>query len=130
MKKNSLQSMKLTDKSFWIVWTIAELLILSSCIYMSVHSKFIGVISVFGASQPLMTVLTLYKKKHRNGALTNLIIICLYSIYSIYISIVGQDANGWGWVLCMIVFPIIQLILLLLFWGIQKLAEITAQNER
>ena len=122
--------MRLTDKRFWIVWAIAELLILSSCIYMSVHSKFIGVISVFGASQPLMTVLTLYKKKNRNRALTNLIIICLYSIYSIYISIVGQDANGWGWVFCMIVFPIIQLILLLLFWGIQKLAEITAQNER
>lgn len=122
--------MKLTDKRFWIVWAIAELLILSSCIYMSVHSKFIGVISVFGASQPLMTVLTLYKKKNRNRALTNLIIVCLYSIYSIYISTEGQDANGWGWVFCMIVFPIIQLILLLLFWGIQKLAEITAQNER
>ena len=68
--------MRLTDKRFWIVWAIAELLILSSCIYMSVHSKFIGVISVFGASQPLMTVLTLYKKKNRNRALTNLYKYC------------------------------------------------------
>ncbi len=120
--------MRLTDKRFWIVWAIAELLILSSCIYMSVYSKFIGVISVIGASQPLMTVLTLYKTKHRNGALTNLIIVSLYSIYSVYISIVGRDANGWGWAFCMIVFPIIQLILVLLFWCIQKIAEITARK--
>lgn len=117
--------MRLTDKRFWIVWTITELLILLSCIYMAVHSKFIGIMCVFGASQPLMIALTLYKKKHQNGALTNLIIVGLYSIYSVYISISGQDANGWGWAFCMIVFPIIHLILLLLFWGIQKIAEIT-----
>lgn len=78
---------------------------------------------VFGASQPLMIALTRYKKKHQNRALTNLIIVGLYSIYSVYISISGQDSNGWGWVFCMIVFPIIQLILLLLFWGIQKIVE-------
>ena len=120
--------MRLTDKRFWIVWAITEMLILSSCIYMSFLSKFIGVMSVSLASQPLMIVLTLYKKKHRNGALTNLIIIILYSIYSVYISIVGQDANGWGWAFCIIVFPIIQLILLLLFWGIQKIAEITSRK--
>ena len=63
------------------------------------------------------------------GALTNLIIVGLYSIYSVYISISGQDANGWGWAFCMIVFPIIQLILLLLFWGIQKIAEANEQKE-
>ena len=122
--------MKLTDKQFWITWSIAELLILSSCIYTSFLSKFIGVLSMFLVSQPLMIVLTFYKKKHRTGALTNLIIICLYSIYSVYISIAGQDSNGWGWAFCMIVIPVVQLILLLLFWGIQKIAEITTQNSK
>lgn len=117
--------MKITDKRFWIAWAMVELLLLSSCIYMAVHSKFIGIICVFGASQPLMTALTLYKKKHKNGALTNLIIVGLYSIYSVYISISGQDANGWGWALGMIILPIMQLILLLLYWGLEKLAEVT-----
>lgn len=72
-----------------------------------------------------MTALTLYKKKHKNGALTNLIIVGLYSIYSVYISISGQDANGWGWAFGMIILPIMQLILLLLYWGLEKLAEVT-----
>lgn len=108
---------------------LVELLMLSSCIYMAVHSKFIGILCVFGASQPLMIALTLYNKKHQNGALTNLIIVGLYSIYSVYISISGQDSNGWGWAFCMIVFPIVQLILLLLFWGIQKIAETNEQKE-
>lgn len=120
--------MKQNDKRFWIAWIVVELLMLTSCIYMAVHSKFIGIMCLFGASQPLMIALTLYKKKHQNGALTNLIIAGLYSIYSVYISISGQDANGWGWAFCMIVFPMIQLILLLLFWCIQKIAETNEQK--
>ena len=77
--------MKLTDKRFWITWIVVELLMLSSCVYMAIYSKFIGIMCVFGASQPLMLALTLYKKKHQSGALTNLIIVGLYSIYSVYI---------------------------------------------
>lgn len=122
--------MKLTDKRFWIAWATVELLLLSSCIYMAVHSKFIVIICVFGASQPLMIALTLYKKKHQNGALANLIIVGLYSIYSVYISISGQDANGWGWTFGMIILPIIQLILLLLYWGLERLARIAQRRNQ
>ena len=121
--------MKLTDKRFWITWIVVELLMLSSCVYMAIYSKFIGIMCVFGASQPLMLALTLYKKKHQSGALTNLIIVGLYSIYSVYISISGQDANGWGWAFCMIVFPIIQLILLFFVLGYSKIAEANEQKE-
>ena len=46
-----------------------------------------------------------------------------YICYALYINITGEDGNGWGWVFFMIVLPIIQLIILLLFWGIQKIAE-------
>ena len=45
------------------------------------------------------------------------------SSYAWYLNITGEDGNGWGWVFFMIVLPIIQLIILLLFWGIQKIAE-------
>ena len=51
--------MKLTDKRFWITWIVVELLMLSSCVYMAIYSKFIGIMCVFGASQPLMLALTL-----------------------------------------------------------------------
>lgn len=121
--------MKPTDKRFWIAWIVVELLMLSSCIYMVVQSKVLEILSVFVIGQPLMGVLALYKKHHPDGALANLIFACIYSSYALYINITGEDGNGWGWVFFMIVLPIIQLIILLLFWGIQKIAETNEPKE-
>lgn len=41
--------MKLTDKRFWIVWAIAELLLLASCIDSAVRSQFDQGYQGFGA---------------------------------------------------------------------------------
>lgn len=114
--------MKLTDKRFWIVWAITELLILSSCIYLAVPNRAIVMISFF-ISQPLMVTLPLYKMAHRNGAIVNCIIICIYTVYYMYMHFTDADGNGWGWLFYMVLLPLIQLIILLLFWGIQKIAE-------
>lgn len=121
--------MKLTDKRFWIVWAITELLILSSCIYLAVPNKAIVMIGFF-ISQPLMVTLTLYKRVHRNGAIVNCVIVCIYTAYYMYMHLTEADSNGWGWLCYMVVLPMIQLIILLLLWGMQKTAEIVSQRSK
>lgn len=119
--------MKLTDKRFWIVWAITELLILSSCIYLAVPNSAFVMIGFF-ISQPLMVTLALYKMAHRNGAIANCAIVCIYTVYYMYMHFTDADVNGWGWLFFMVLLPVIQLVVLLLFWGIQKIAEITSRK--
>lgn len=119
--------MKLTDKRFWIVWAISELLILSSCIYLAVPNSAFVMIGFF-ISQPLMVTLALYKMAHRNGAIVNCAIVCIYTVYYMYMHFTDADVNGWGWLFFMVLLPVIQLVVLLLFWGIQKIAEITSRK--
>lgn len=119
--------MKLTDKRFWIVWAITELLILSSCIYLTVPNSAFVMIGFF-ISQPLMVTLALYKMAHRNGAIVNCAIVCIYTVYYMYMHFTDADVNGWGWLFFMVLLPVIQLVVLLLFWGIQKIAEITSRK--
>lgn len=121
--------MKLTDKRFWIVWVIAELLLLASCIDVAVRCQSFGMICVFAVPQPLMIVLALFKKTHPNAALVNAVIISLYTVYSIYLRLTHEDTDGWGWFALGVVLPVVQLLLLLLYWGISKLAKVTRFND-
>lgn len=116
--------MKLSDKRFWIALAIAELLLLASCIDVAVRSQSFGMICVFAVPQLLMIVLVLFKKTHPNAALTNLVIISLYTVYSIYLRLTHEDIDGWGWFALGVVLPIVQLTLLLLYRGLEKLAEV------
>ena len=116
--------MKLTDKRFWIGWVIAELLLLASCIDVAVRCQSFGMICVCAVPQPLMIVMALFKKTHPNAALVNAVIISLYSVYSIYLRLTHEDTDGWGWFALGVVLPVVQLILLILYWGLTKLAEV------
>lgn len=121
--------MKLTDKRFWIVWAIAEILLLASSIDVAVRCQSLGMIYVFTIIQPLMIVLAFFKKAHPNAALVNLIIISLYTVYSIYLRLTHEDTDGWGWFAFTIVLPMVQLILLLLYLGLDKFVKITEHNQ-
>lgn len=121
--------MKFTDKRFWIVWAITELLILSSCIYLAVPYSAMVMFGFF-ISQPLMVTLALYKMTHRNGAIVNCIIVCIYTVYYLYMHFTEADSNGWGWLFYMVLLPVIQFIILLLFWGLQKIAEVISQKSK
>ena len=121
--------MRLKDKRFWIVWAITELLILSSYIYLAVPNRAFVMIGFF-ISQPLMVTLPLYKMAHRNGAIVNCIIVCIYTVYYMYMHSTDADGNGWGWLVYMVLLPVIQLIILLLFWSMQKIAEIISQKSK
>lgn len=121
--------MKLTDKRFWIVWAITELLLLLSCIYLAVPNKAFVMIGFF-ISQPLMVTLALYKMAHRNGAIVNCIIVSLYIVYYMYMHFTEPGSDGWGWFFFYMVLPVIQLIILLLLWGMQKIAEIVSQRSK
>lgn len=121
--------MRLTDKRFWIVWAITELLILTSCIYLAVPNGAMVMIG-FLISQPLMITLPLYKMSHRNGAIVNCIIVCIYTVYYLYMHFTEADSNGWGWLFYMVLLPVIQFIILLLFWGLQKIAEVISQKSK
>ena len=121
--------MKLTDKRFWIVWVIAEMLLLASCIDVAVRCQSFEMICVFAVTQPLMIVLALFKKTHPNAVLVNLGIICLYTVYSIYLRLTQEDTDGLAWFALSVVLPIVQLIMFLLYWGLTKLAEVTRCKE-
>lgn len=122
--------MKLTDKRFWIGWAIAELLLLASCIDFAVRCQSFGMICIFAVPQPLMIVLALFKKTHPNAALVNAVIISLYTVYSIYLILTHEDTDGWGWFAFTVVLPIAQLILLLLYWGFERLARIAQRRNQ
>lgn len=117
----------LKDKRFWIIWAITELLILSSCIYLAVQYSAMIMFGFF-ISQPLMVTLALYKMEHRNGAIVNCIIVCIYTVYHLYMHFTEADSNGWGWLFYMVLLPVIQFIILLLFWGLQKIAEVISRK--
>lgn len=113
--------MRLTDKIFWAIWIITEILILSFCVYHGVLcSYWEDAILVFGLCQPLMFVLTLFLKSHSFGAIINLIIVLIYSIYSGYLRFRLGDCVMY-WILFMTVLPNIQLTLLLIYWGIERI---------
>lgn len=121
--------MKLTDKRFWIAWVIAELLLLASCIDFAVRCQSIGMICVFVVPQPLMITLALFKKTYPNAALVNLVIISLYTVYSIYLRFTHEDTDGWGWFALGVVIPIVQFILILIHCGVEKLVEVIQRKK-
>ena len=77
----------------------------------------------FFISQPLMGTLSLYKMSHRNGAIVNCIIVCIYTVYYLYMHFTEADSNGWGWLFYMVLLPVIQFIILLLFGVYKKLQK-------
>lgn len=122
--------MKLTDKRFWIAWAIAELLLLASCVDVAVRCQSFGMICVFAVPQPIMIALALFKNTHPNAALVNLIIISLYTVYSIYLRLTHEDNDGWAWFAFTVVLPIAQLILMLLYWGLERLTRIAQRRNQ
>ena len=122
--------MKLTDKRFWIEWAIAELLLLASCIDVAVRCQSFGMICIFAVPQPIMIALALFKNTHPNASFVNLIIISLYTVYSIYLRLTHEDNDGWGWFAFTVVLPIAQLILLLLYWGLERLTRIAQRRNQ
>ncbi|MDE7465065.1 MAG: hypothetical protein K2M59_01370 [Muribaculaceae bacterium] len=122
--------MKLTDKRFWIAWAIAELLLLASCVDVTVRCQSFGMICVFAVPQPIMIALALFKNTHPNAALVNLIIISLYTVYSIYLRLTHEDNDGWAWFAFTVVLPIAQLILMLLYWGLERLTRIAQRRNQ
>lgn len=115
--------MKLTDKRFWVMWIITEILTLS----LRVHDGILcghweDAILVFGLCQPLMFILTLFRKSHSSGAIINLIIVLIYSIFSGYLKIYLGFGGGLLWILFMTALPNIQLTFLLIYWGIERIS--------
>lgn len=116
------------DKRFWTIWIITEVLILSFCVHdVILCSHWEDAILVFGLCQPLMFVLTLFRKSHCRGAIINLIIVLAYSIFAGYLKIDLGDGIMY-WILFMTALPNIQLMFLLLYWGIERILKHKAGN--
>jgi hypothetical protein len=122
--------MKLTDKRFWIGWAIDELLLLASCIDVAVRCQSFGMMCTFVVPQPIMIALALFKNTHPNASFVNLTIISLYTVYSIYLRLTHEDNDGWAWFAFTVVLPIAQLILLVLYWGLERLARIAQRRNQ
>lgn len=120
--------MMAVDKRFWTIWIITEVLILSFCGHdVILCSHWEDAILVFGCCQPLMFVLTLFRKSHSSGAIINLIIVLAYSIFAGYLKIDLGDGIMY-WILFMTALPNIQLLLLLIYWGIERILKHKAGN--
>lgn len=120
--------MMAVDKRFWAIWVITEVLILSFCVHdVILCSHWEDAILVFGLCQPLMFVLALFRKSHSSGAIINLIIVLAYSIFAGYLKIDLGDCVMY-WILFMTALPNIQLLLLLLYWGLERILKHKAGN--
>lgn len=120
--------MELTDRRFWVIWTITEIFILSFCVHdVILCSHWEDAILVFGLCQPLMFVLTLFRKSHSFGAIINLIIVLIYSIFSGYLKLDLGDGIMY-WILFMMALPNIQLTLLLIYFGIERIFKHNPDN--
>lgn len=120
--------MMAVDKRFWTIWIITEVLILSFCGHdVILCSHWEDAILVFGCCQPLMFVLTLFRKSHSFGAIINLLVVLAYSIFAGYLKIDLGDGIMY-WILFMTALPNIQLLLLLLYWGIERILKHKAGN--
>lgn len=121
--------MMAVDKRFWAIWIITEVLILSFCIHDGILcSHWEDAILAFGLCQPLMFVLTLFRKTHGFGAIINLIIVLAYSIFAGYLKINLGFGGGLYWILFMTALPNIQLLLLSIYWGIERILKHKAGN--
>lgn len=121
--------MMAVDKRFWAIWIITEVLILSFCIHDGILcSHWEDAILAFGLCQPLMFVLTLFRKSHNRGSIINLIIVLAYSIFAGYLKINLGFGGGLYWLLFMTALPNIQLLLLSIYWGIEKILKHKAGN--
>lgn len=114
------------DKRFWTIWIITEVLILSFCVHDGILCSEDAIL-VFGFCQPLMFVLTLFRKSHSSGAIINLLVVLAYSIFAGYLKIDLGDGVMY-WILFMTALPNIQLLLLLLYWCIERILKRKAGN--
>lgn len=74
--------MRTTNKLFWVLWSLAQVAIITSCVYDVIMNKYIDdALFAFIVCQPLMALLPFFFKRHQLGAVTNIAIASIYAIY-------------------------------------------------
>ena len=118
--------MKLTDKWFWWLWIVTEVII----VFIGFHElgftkEWIRSMVYLGLPQPLMILLILLKKNHHISSLLNLAAILLYSIIAALLALFDNYSDKLGsglwWFCFMTVLPYVQLAIILVYWSVEIL---------
>lgn len=112
---------------FWRLWILSETAIASSCVYDVIMTKILSDgLFVFVACQPLMVLLPFFLKRHRSGAVTNIIVACIYVAFCCCSRFTAQSASifeNWGWFIFLPGVSVLQFILLTIYWGIEIIVK-------
>ncbi len=73
--------MKKWQQIFWVLWAVAQVAIVASCVCDVIKNKYNDdALFVFVVCQPIMVLLPFFLKRHRLGAVINIAIASIYAI--------------------------------------------------
>lgn len=119
--------MRLTDKLFWVLWAVAQVAIVASCVYDAILNSNIEDASyVFFTCQPLMIILPFFHKRHKLGAIINISVVCAYSVLLCYIRLSYKPFSSWNlyWLVYLIALSMIQFTILAVYWGVERIIKV------
>lgn len=119
--------MRTTNKLFWVLWSLAQVAIITSCVYDVIMNKYIDdALFAFIVCQPLMALLPFFFKRHQLGAVTNIAIASIYAIYCCCerFNSGGGFLDGANWFIYLSILSVLQFILVALYWGIEKIIKV------
>ena len=106
--------MRTTNKLFWVLWSLAQVAIITSCVYDVIMNKYIDdALFAFIVCQPLMALLPFFFKRHQLGAVTNIAIASIYAIYCCCerFNSGGGFLDGANWFIYLSILSVLQFIL-------------------
>ena len=115
------------QKIFWVLWAVAQVTILASCVYDVIMVKYVeDALFVFIACQPLMILLPFLLKRHQLGAVTNMAIASIYAICCCCerFNSGGGFLDGANWFIYLSILSVLQFILVVTYWGIERIINV------
>ena len=119
--------MKKWQQIFWVLWAVAHVAIVASCVCVVLKNKYHDdALFVFVVCQPIMVLLTFFLKRHRLGAVINIAIASIYAICCCCerFNSGGGFLDGANWFIYLSILSVLQFILVALYWGIEKIIKV------
>ncbi|MDE5686819.1 MAG: hypothetical protein K2I26_09705 [Paramuribaculum sp.] len=119
--------MKKWQKIFWVLWAVAQVAIVASCVYDVIMNKYNDdALFVFVVCQPIMALLPFFLKRHQLGAVINIAITSTYAICCCCerFNSGGGFLDGANWFIYLSILSVLQFVLVALYWSIERIIKV------
>ena len=119
--------MRTTNKLFWVLWSLTQVVVASSCVYDTIMMKSVDDASfVFLICQPLMVLLYFFHKRHLLEAVIYMVIVSICAIYSCWdrFNSGGEFLDGWNWFVYLSLLSVFVFLLLGVHWSIERIIKV------